>query len=86
MENYFFLEHYVTSEGAVSHIVLYYQPLPITRSQERFGDDNYFEQLPILCTLPLILLQPMLISHMGDRISGLTEFPVKPAGFVCSVH
>ena len=29
MENYFFLENYVTSEGAVSHNVLYYQPLPI---------------------------------------------------------
>ena len=33
MENYFFLENYATSEGAVSHNVLYYQPLPITRSQ-----------------------------------------------------
>ena len=29
-ENYFFLENYVTSEGDVSHNVLYYQPLPIT--------------------------------------------------------
>ena len=27
VENYFFLEHYVISEGAVSHNVLYYQPL-----------------------------------------------------------
>ena len=31
VENYIFLENYVTSEGAVSHSVLYYQPLPITR-------------------------------------------------------
>ena len=31
VENYFFLENYVTSEGAVSHKVLYYQPLPITQ-------------------------------------------------------
>ena len=38
-----FLENYVTSEGAVYHIVLYYQPLPITRNQERFYVDNYFE-------------------------------------------
>ena len=30
---YFFLENY---EGAVSHNVLYHQPLPITRHQERF--------------------------------------------------
>ena len=29
MENYFFLENYGTSEGAVSHNVLYYQPLTI---------------------------------------------------------
>ena len=33
VENDFFLENYVTSEGAVSHNVLYYQPLPITRYQ-----------------------------------------------------
>ena len=31
MENYFFLENYIISEGAVSHNVLYYQPLPISR-------------------------------------------------------
>ena len=43
MEIYFFLKNYVTSEGAVSHNVLYYQPLPITRNQERFYDNNYFE-------------------------------------------
>ena len=29
VENYFFLENYVTSEGAVSHNVLYYQQLSI---------------------------------------------------------
>ena len=40
MENYFFLENYVTSEGAVSHNVLYYQPLPITRYQVRFYANN----------------------------------------------
>ena len=43
MENYFFLENYGTSEGAVSHNVLYHQPLPITRHQERFYANNYFE-------------------------------------------
>ena len=42
-ENYFFLKNYVTLEGAVSHNVLYYQPLPITRNQERFYANNYFE-------------------------------------------
>ena len=31
VENAFFLENYATSEGAVSHTLLYYQPLPITR-------------------------------------------------------
>ena len=50
MENYFFLENYVTSKGAVSKNALYYQPLPITRNQERFYDDNYFEYLPIVST------------------------------------
>ena len=43
VENYFFLEKYVTSERAVSHNVLYHQPLPITCNQDRFYDDNYFE-------------------------------------------
>ena len=43
VENYFFLDNYVTSEGAVSHNVLYYQPLPITHNQERFYDNNYFK-------------------------------------------
>ena len=42
VENYFFLENYVTSEGAVSHNVLY-QPLPITLYQVRFYANNYFE-------------------------------------------
>ena len=32
-----------TSEGAVSHNVLYYQPLPITRYQVRFYANSYFE-------------------------------------------
>ena len=50
MENYFFLENYVTSEEAVSHYVLYYQPLPITRYQVRFYDNNYFEYLPKVST------------------------------------
>ena len=34
VKNYFFLKNYN---------VLYYQPLPITRNQERFYDNNYFE-------------------------------------------
>ena len=29
VENYFFLENYVTSEKAISHNVLYYQLLPM---------------------------------------------------------
>ena len=33
----------VTSDGAVSHNVLYYQPLPTTRFQVRFYANNYFE-------------------------------------------
>ena len=40
VENYFFLENYDTSEGAISNNVLYFQPLPITRDQERFYVNN----------------------------------------------
>ena len=42
-KNVFFLENYVTSEGAVSHSILYYQQLHITRYQVRFYASNYFE-------------------------------------------
>ena len=42
VENDFFLENYVTSEGAVSHNVVCHQPLPITRYQVRYAN-NYFE-------------------------------------------
>ena len=38
-----FMENYFTSEGAVSHYVLNYQPLPITRKQVRFYANKYFE-------------------------------------------
>ena len=38
-----FLENYSTSEGAVSHNVVYYQPLPISLYQVRFYANNYFE-------------------------------------------
>ena len=50
MENYFFLENYITSEEAVSHNVFYYQPLPISRYQVRFYANNYFEDFPIVST------------------------------------
>jgi hypothetical protein len=43
VENYFFVENYGTSEGAISHNVLYHQPLPFTRHQERFYGNNYIE-------------------------------------------
>ena len=39
----FFLKNYATSDGAVSHNVFYYQPLPITRYQVRFYANNYVE-------------------------------------------
>ena len=45
MENYYFLEKYVTLEGAVSHNVLYYQP---ARYQVSFYANNIFEYLPIV--------------------------------------
>ena len=39
-EKYLFLENYVTSEGAVSHHVLYHQQLSIIRYQVRFHANN----------------------------------------------
>ena len=36
----FSLENYVTSKGAVSHKILYHQPLPITLCQVRFYANN----------------------------------------------
>ena len=52
IENDFFFGNYVTSEGAVSHNVLYYQTLPNTRCQVRFYANNYFECYQ-QCPLPL---------------------------------
>ena len=43
MENYLFLKNYCTSEGAVSHNVLYYQRLSIAGYQVGFYANNYFE-------------------------------------------
>ena len=42
VENYFFLENYVTSEGAASHNVLYYQQLSIACYQVSFYAKYYF--------------------------------------------
>ena len=60
VESYFFLENYVTSEEAVSHNVLYYQQLPITRYQVRFYTNNYFEYLPIASSALKYLYQCIL--------------------------
>ena len=43
VENYFFLENYVTSEGAVSHNIVYHQQLSITCNQVSIYANNYFE-------------------------------------------
>ena len=40
VRNYFFLESYITSEGAVSHNVLYYQQLSVSRYQVSFCANN----------------------------------------------
>ena len=50
MKNYFFLKNYLTSEGAVSHNVLYYQQFSITHYQVSFYANNVFEQVPIVST------------------------------------
>ena len=43
VENYFFFENFVTSEGGVSLNVLYYQKLSIACYQVSFYANNYFE-------------------------------------------
>ena len=43
VENYFFLENYVTSEGAVSHNVLYCQQLSIACNKVSYYANKYFE-------------------------------------------
>ena len=42
VKNYFFLKNYVTSEGAVSHNILYYQQVSIARNQVSFYANNYW--------------------------------------------
>ena len=64
MENYFFLKNYVTSsEGGV----LYNQPLPINRNQERFYDNNYFLWNYQLCPLPLTASSSAVWSELCSK-------------------
>ena len=58
VENYIFLENCITSEGAVSHDVSYYQQLSIACYQVSFYANNYFEKLPIVSILPLTFIMP----------------------------
>ena len=44
VRKYFFLKNYITSEGAVSHKVLYYLQLSIARYCAIFYANNCFEQ------------------------------------------
>ena len=43
VRNYLFLKNSVTSEGAISHNVFYYQELSTAPYQESFCAKNYFE-------------------------------------------
>ena len=73
MENYFLLENYITSEGVVSHNVLYYQQLPITRYQVRvmliiilgaFKGDKIpvFLKPDLVCTFKIPLMFPRALT------------------------
>ena len=55
LENFSFFENYVTSEGAVSHNVLCYQQLPITRYQVRFYANYFLGRTTNSVFLPLSL-------------------------------
>ena len=48
VRNYFFLKNNLTSEGALSHNVLYYQKLSAARYQVSFCAKKCFEQLQIV--------------------------------------
>ena len=83
---------FITSEGAVSHNVLYEQ-LPITRYQEMFYANNYFELLPIVSTafnqysfrvrLPVpILCDPEVCSPIPADIQTWNFDPKKCSLFV----
>ena len=76
-KNYFFLENYVTSEGAVSHNVLYHQQLPITCYQVRFYADNYFESLPIVSTAfkPMFVWERLVASLVFVSNVGVCHTP-----------
>ena len=84
MENYFFLENYVTSEGAVSYNVLYHQPLPITRYQVVFDANNYFEYLITLVSTAFKLYEG--IGHyIASTVGTLTtDIYVRDVGAFCS--
>ena len=43
VRNNLFLKNYITSEGTVSHNILYYQQLSIARYQVCFDANNYLE-------------------------------------------
>ena len=50
VENYFSLKKYVTSEGAVSHNIFYYQQLSITHYQVRFYVNVFLKFIPVVST------------------------------------
>ena len=72
MGNYF----YVTSEGAVSHNVLYYQQLPITCYQLWLYANKCFEKLPIVssafkpgnCVVPDYEALLVMIEQVKDPV------------------
>ena len=74
MENYFFLENYISSEGAVSHNCLYYQPIPIARNQESVNIYNYFEQLPVVFTafnvdISIVYIRPLSLFEADLQVT-----------------
>ena len=74
VENYVFLKNYVTSEGAVSHNVLYYQQLSIACYQVRFYAYNYFELLPIVSSCRFHQTLPNLGLILGLK-TGSVPYP-----------
>ena len=55
VRNYLFLKRYNTSEGALSHNVLYHQQLTIAYHQVGFYAKNYLSNYRFKCPVPLII-------------------------------
>ena len=71
----------VTSEGAVSHNVLYYQQLSIARYEVCFDANNYLELQPLRWVVSFTMVICIVSSHFDlQLISILAVYEIAPRG------